>query len=432
MLLERMVARASSCLRRLAGGERAAIVRYGRFLANPKVTVEALIEGWAEPTAAAAGGRHVLAIQDTSEINFKTSARRQRDLGEIGKGVGRGLLVHAMLALDADKGSCLGLVGGRIWTRQGRVTVPHKKRALADKESERWLSTAERAKQVLAGAAMVTVVADRESDIYAEWASLPGANFHLLTRVMHDRRLVDGRSLYEAGASLPVAGTACIELRARGPQEPGRNANLTLRFGSVVLQRSQGSAKHLPEQVELTLIEVAELEPPSGVEPLHWRLFTTHKVATAEDAWQIVAWYKLRWVIEQLFRVMKTQGLKLEDSQLDTADRLLKLAAIATRAAAVTIQLVQARDGRGLEPASLAFDRNEIAALEALSPTVGGKTQLQKNPHPSRSLAWAAWIIAHLGGWDGYPSSKPPGPITFKHGLEYFQAYAAGWRAKNV
>jgi hypothetical protein len=427
-----MVARASTCLRRLAGGERSAIVRYGRFLANPKVTVEALIEGWAEPTAAAAGGRHVLAIQDSSEINFKTSARRQRDLGEIGKGVGRGLLVHAMLALDADKGSCLGLVGGRIWTRQGRVTVPHKKRALAEKESERWLSTAERAKQVLAGAAMVTVVADRESDIYAEWASLPGANFHLLTRVMHDRRLVDGRGLYETGASLPVAGAACLELRVRGPQEPGRSANLTLRFGSVVLQRSQGSAKHLPEQVELTLIEVVELEPPSGVEPLHWRLFTTHKVANAEDAWQIVAWYKMRWVIEQLFRVMKTQGLKLEDSQLDTADRLLKLAAIATRAAAVTIQLVQARDGRGLEPASLAFDRNEIAALEALSPTVEGKTQLQKNPHPSRSLAWAAWIIAHLGGWDGYPSSKPPGPITFKHGLEYFRAYAAGWRAKNV
>ena len=427
-----MVARESTCLRRLAGGERAEIVRYGRFLANPKVTVEALIEGWGEPTAAAAQGRHVLAIQDTSEINFRTSAQRQRGLGEIGKGVGRGLLVHAMLALDADKGNCLGLVAGRIWTRPGRVTIAHKQRALADKESERWISTAERAKEVLAGAAMVTVVADRESDFHAKWASLPGPGFHLLTRVMQDRRLADGSSLYETGAGLPVAGTACLELRARGPQEPGRSANLTLRFGSVVLCRSQGSAKHLPKRVKLTLVEVVELEPPSGVEPLRWRLFTTHEVASAEAAWQIVAWYKMRWTIEQLFRVMKTQGLKLEDSQLDTADRLLKLAAIATRAAAVTIQLVQARDGRGLEPASLAFDRNEIAALEALSPTVEGKTQLQKNPHPRRSLAWASWIIAHLGGWDGYPSSKPPGPITFKHGLEYFRAYAAGWRAKHV
>lgn len=419
-------------MRRLAGGKRSAVVRFGRFLANPKVTVTALVASWGEPTGAAALGRHVLAIQDTSEINFRTSAQHQRGLGEIGKGVGRGLLVHAMLALDADKGNCLGLVGGRLWTRQGRATVPHKKRALADKESERWLSTAERAKEVLAGAAMVTVVADRESDIYAEWASLPGANFHLLTRVMHDRRLADGRGLYETGAGLPVAGTACIELRGRGLREPGRSAHLTLRFGPVVLRRSQGSARDLPERVTLNLVEVVELDPPAGVEPAHWRLLTTHAVASIEAAWQIVAWYKTRWIIEQLFRVMKTQGLRLEDSQLDTADRLLKLAAIATKAAAVTIQLVQARDGRGLEPASLAFDLDEIAALEALNPSVEGKTQLQKNPHPKRSLAWAAWIIAHLGGWDGYPNSKPPGPITFKHGLEYFRAYATGWRAKHV
>ena len=43
---------------------------------------------------------------------------------------------------------------------------------------------------------------------------------------------------------------------------------------------------------------------------------------------------------------------------------------------------------------------------------------MQKNPHPNASLKWATWIIAKIGGWDGYPSSKPPGPITFKHGLE--------------
>ena len=34
------------------------------------------------------------------------------------------------------------------------------------------MSTAEAAKSVLAAAAAVTVVADRESDIYAEWARI--------------------------------------------------------------------------------------------------------------------------------------------------------------------------------------------------------------------------------------------------------------------
>jgi hypothetical protein len=113
-LLRRMVARPSVCLRRLARGRRSEQVSFGRFLANPKVTVDRLIEGWGDRTAAAVSGRHVLAIQDTSEINFRTTPKRRRGLGEIGKGNGRGLLLHAMLALDAGTGGCLGLVGGRI------------------------------------------------------------------------------------------------------------------------------------------------------------------------------------------------------------------------------------------------------------------------------------------------------------------------------
>jgi hypothetical protein len=89
---------------------------------------------------------------------------------EIGKGVGRGLLLHAILALDADSHACLGLVTGQIWTRQGRIAVPHEKRRPDEKESWRWISTAERAKEVLHAAAMVTVIDDREGDIHAKWA----------------------------------------------------------------------------------------------------------------------------------------------------------------------------------------------------------------------------------------------------------------------
>ena len=60
---------------------------------------------------------------------------------------------------------------------------------------------------------------------------------------------------------------------------------------------------------------------------------------------------------------------------------------------------MQARDGRSAEPASLAFTQEERAALEAVNAQVEGKTEKQKNPHTRRGLAWAAWIIARLGGW---------------------------------
>jgi hypothetical protein len=427
-----MVARQSICLRRLSGGERAREVGFGRFLANEKVTVERLIAGWSAQTSSAVADRHVLAIQDTSEINFLTTPERRRGLGEVGKGMGRGVLVHAMAAVDADNGACLGLVAGTVYTRKGRVEVPHAKRQLSDKESRRWIDTAATAKPVLAQAAVVTVVGDRESDIYALWATLPGENFHLLTRVMHDRAVAGGGLLSSAAAELPFAASRTVELAATHDR-PARKAVLSQRFCAVEVLRPDGpDAKDLPQSVSLRLVEVVERDPPEGVEPVYWRLLTTHAIADAAAAWRIVDWYKLRWTIEQLFRLMKLHGLRIEDSQLASADKLLKLAAIAARAAAVILQLVQAREGRSGEPASNAFGRSETNVLESLNAHVQGRTALQQNPHASHSLAWAGWIIAKLGGWDGYPSSRPPGPITFRHGLQYFHAFVDGWERRDV
>lgn len=426
-----MVARQSVCLRRLAQGARGGIVGFGRFLANPRVTVERLIEGWGAEASSASAGRHVLAIQDTSEINFRTHEARRRGLGEIGKGSGRGLLLHAMLGVEAQTGALLGLVTGRIWTRAGRVKVPHAERTLADKESERWLTTAAAAKPVLALAAMVTEVSDRESDLYAKWARVPGGVFHILTRAMHDRPIVGGGKL--SSAALAAAGMAVVEQLRERPGRPARQAHLLVRFGPVELQRPNNTLETgLPKTVRVSLVEVSEIDPPEGSEPVLWRLLTTHRVEDAAMAWRVVGWYRQRWVIEQFFRTLKQQGLQLEDSQLADAERLLKLTAIAAKAAAVVMQLVQARDGGSAQGAQIAFSPAEIETLQALLPEVEGKTALQKNPHPPSSLAWAAWIIAKLGGWDGYPKSKPPGPITFRHGLHYFRSIAKGWSLRDV
>jgi hypothetical protein len=425
-----MVSHESVCLRRLASGSRRDIIGFGRFMANPRVTLDALIEGWGSAASQACAGRHVLAIQDTSEINFSTTKQQRRGLGEIGKGVGHGLLLHAMLGVDAETSAILGLVAGRIWTREGRVDIPHDKRLVEDKESERWLSTAEAAKSVLAPAAMVTEVSDRESDLYAKWARVPEPGFHILTRVRHDRPIKGGGKL--STAPLLPAGEVLVELRAR-PGRPARTARLVAGFAQVEVVRPKNTIeKGLAPTVAVSLVEVAEIGAPAGVEPILWRLLTTHPVEDAATAWRVVGWYRQRWIIEQFFRTLKQQGLQLEDSQLESADRLLKLTAIAARAACTIMQLVQARDGKSGQDAQIAFTPDEIETLCALVPTLEGKTALQKNPHPPQSLAWAAWVIAKLGGWDGYPKSKPPGPITFRHGLEYFKALAHGRKLRDV
>jgi hypothetical protein len=427
-----MVAGKDICLRRgFSKGDRALEVRFNRFLGNARVTAERIVESWSESTVAAVEGRHVLAIQDTSDIHFNTTPRRRRGLGEIGLGNNHGVLLHPMLAVDADNGACLGLLSGEVRTRKGRQTVSHDLRDLSDKESRRWIDTALAAKPLLARAAMVTVLGDRESDIFALYASAAEQHFQIIARSMHDRKLADSDGLYAVSDAMAVVDQRAVRLPARS-QRPARLAQFELRFGAIELARPQNKfLRHLPKSLPLSVVDVREINAGSGIEPLHWRLLTSHPVANAEDAWRIVDWYKQRWIIEQFFRVLKRQGFKLEDSQIGTADRLLKLVAIAAKAAVITMQLLQARAG-SQQPVHLAFSTAEVTALGALNQQLETRTKRLKNPHPPSSLAWAAWIIGRLGGWDGYPSSKPPGPITFKNGLEYFQAIAIGWSLRDM
>lgn len=91
------------------------------------------------------------------------------------------------------------------------------------------------------------------------------------------------------------------------------------------------------------------------------------------------------------------------------------------------MQLKQARDGQTDIPLSTAFTDQEEKYLERILPELEGKTDKLKNPHPKKSLARAAWVIARLGGWKGYRSSRLPGTKTFKRGLDKFETIAWGW-----
>lgn len=425
-----MVEAESVCLRRL-GEKRSGEVRHGRFLSNRKVTVQSLIDGWSIGTAQAVAGRHVLALQDTTELHFTTTPERRRGLGPAGKGNAFGLMVHPVLAIDAESGVCHGLAGGEIWTRKGVAAVPHRKRLPEDRESIRWTNAAVAAQKTLEKAERVTVIADREADIFSFWASLQTHGLDAIVRSNVDRATRDGLSLSGCLRKQPEADRRSLNLRERA-SKPARTATLSLRFAKVEIKGAEAKNNGLPKAVLLNVIDVVETNPPKGVPPLCWRLLTTHDVADAAKAWQIVAWYSQRWHIEQLFRTMKQQGLRLEDSQIAEASRLAKLAAIATRAACVIMQLVLGREGRIPQDASTVFSPSEMDTLKVLVPSLEGKTEQQKNPHSFGSLAWATWIIARLGGWNGYASYRPPGPITLRYGLEKFQAIAIGFSLKNV
>jgi hypothetical protein len=431
MVLERMCTRLSVGMRRLAD-TRAEKVAFTRLFRNPSVTVQEIIRTAAAHTAEAAAGRHVLLIEDSSEINYEAKASRKRGLGRVGNGSDVGLFVHPMLAVDAADGSVLGLAAATIWRRERHKADDYQALPIEDKESYKWIGTATAGRQALSDTPLVTVIGDREADIYEVFARLPDARTHVLIRAVRDRALGTQGRLFSEIAKTPEAGRVAFELEAR-PGRAARTVRLAVRFAEVTLrQPQQGADRRDPREITLNMVEVREIDPPSPKEAVIWRLLTTHPVKTLADACRIVDLYRLRWTIEQLFRTLKSQVIDLEESLLADGEALERLAATALIAATRVMQLVHGRDvaGRAFAATRL-FSPTEITVLEALIARLEGKTQKQKNPHPHHTLAWAAWCIARLGGWNGYAKERPPGPVTFSTGLKRFHAIAEGFALAN-
>src|SRR6202162_2550784 len=247
--------------------------------------------------------------------------------------------------------------------------------------------------------------------------------------VRHHGSVAGAASLHarSAGAGGAAAGRASPRRRAarRAPRQP-RLGRLSAK---VRTSRPHAcSAPHAPSEIELSAIEVRELNPPAGEEPVHWRLLTTHDVETIEQALTVIGWYRQRWHVEQLFRTVKRQCLDLRERAMAEGEPLEKLAVIALIAACQTMQLVLARASPSYsQPASHVFDDRELQVLAGLQARLQGRTVKQQNPYPPGTLAWAAWSIARLGGWTGYGSDKSTGPITMRDGLERFRAIVQGY-----
>ena len=430
-LYDAVVDQSSLVIRKL-GVDRSGELAAHRVLSSPRVTPVETLGCLTRRTAQAVAGRRIVAAQDTTEVNFP--GRQSRGLGPAGNRDKRqqpvpGFFIHATVAVDACDDAVLGLVDAEIWTRDDAAPTDRRQRMLADKESQRWLQASQTAADRLRAAAEIIVVGDRESDIYALFSRRPD-NVHLLVRSGQNRALGDGTLLFDAAAGWPVLGERIIHVPPRGPGDRGREARVELRAGGVVLRhprnaRREGDARSL----EISLVEALEPDPPAGATPLHWRLLTTIPARDETAAAEVVRLYRLRWRIEQTFRMLKTHGLCIEDTQTAEPHRLFNLAALAISAAVRIIQLVDARDGSS-RPATDVASAEQIAAAAALCPSLEGKTDRQRNPHAAGSLAWISWTVARLGGWNCY--YKPPGPKTMRDGWHRFAAIAEGFALANA
>ncbi len=422
-LLGRIVATGSLVLRKL-GETRAGEVAIQRFLSSRYVSVDGLVETVAGRTARQCAGRRVLAVQDTTEINFSGREMRRGGFGPGGDGKAADFFIHPVIAVDVDSEALVGLVDATIWTRAKAKYPRRGNKVFEDKESERWLLGCKSAASVLEQAAQVIMVADRESDLYPLFAQKP-EGIDLIVQACQNRKLSDDGHLFEACGEERLLGISFVRVARRGPGDKTRIAKVELRASRVGIARPAAYRdKGFAQTIDLMLIEAREVDAPKGKTPLLWRLLTTLKADTAEEACEVVGFYRLRWRIEQTFRALKSDGLALEESQVTSVEHMFNLAAVGLIAAVRTIQLVDARDGTS-RPASDVFDNGFAEALDRISKKLEGATQRQKNPHPQSSLAFVAWIAARLGGWNCY--GKPPGPKTMRTGWTELAAMLSGY-----
>jgi hypothetical protein len=431
-----LVARPGPCIRRLAE-TRAREIQFTRFLRNGSVTATEMAAYAAERTAVRAAGRDVVVIQDTSELALGGRRAKASGYGPVGKGGAlRGLLLHAVLAVDAGTGGVLGLVDAKVWNRKGGKVTDRRSRKTSNKESQRWLDGTMRAGEVLASAACITGVSDRESDIYEHFARRP-SNVHLIVRACQNRTIetddLDRVSLlFPHVDGLPEQGRLEVKIPA-APGRKARTAEIAVRFSRVVLCKPlHGAAPDMPATIALTMVDIRETSVPEDGKPVHWRLLTTHAVTNLGEARRIVDLYRMRWAIEEFFHTLKTAGFDIEAADIGDPQVMIKFVAAATVAAVTVMQLVKARDGTTGQSLADAFDPADQPILEAISSQLEGKTERQKNPHPRGSLAFAGWVIGRLGGWTGYYGK--PGPRIMRQGLDDFQRikYGTTLRLQNV
>jgi hypothetical protein len=417
-----------------------------RFVNNERITTQMLIQSLQRQCSENVKLRHVICLQDTTEYNYQHHNKRIKtgSLGTIRNSIDIGFLSHLMICFDSVSTIPLGIPYCKLWSREpGRADTyerKYKSLLIEEKESYRWIESSDVTKTLLSEAAHITFISDRESDIYEYWSRIPDQRTDLIIRSRTDRNLYDKSStIYSTVEEQKIAGSYFIKIKGdKRKKTTTRDVKLNIKFKEVKIRKPNLGKRKLtkdPDSITLTIIQAKEDNTTIKLneEDVLWMLLTTHKVENFEKAKQIVEWYCFRWQIEQFFRITKKEGLAVEDIQIEKGEAIMKNMLLCLPVALKILSLTLTREGKHNDEAGKYFEEEEIEVLNIINKTIPASTLKQQNPFHENTLSWAGWIVARLGGYSGYKSQSPPGPITFKNGLDKLNHMVMGYKlAKNV
>lgn len=386
-----------------------------RFLDQPRNGWEEISAAhWQRTRAGCSEAGEYLLIEDTTDLDYTGGVGRE-DLGTIGDGHGRGLLLHTTLAVKVEswnleqrpEGAVLGVFGQRCWNRRADPKRKQESRAQLlrrARESQRWAAVLEQTGGPPPGCRWI-YVADRESDFYEpiERCHRHGADW--VIRACQEHRLVgEVAYLSQALEAAPVCGQMEVHLRSR-PGQAARPAKVEVRTAAVIYKGPYRPGGYRPDR-PLHVVEVREKHAPEGMEPLHWIVLTSLSCKRWAEVQRVIGYYTARWWVEEYHKALKS-GAQVEASQLQRAYRLESLVAILAIVALRLLNTKHLARARPDEPVNVKEFGPE--ALELLAKKFGQP----KGGWTQRELIRA---MARLGGFIGRRSDGEPGWQTIWRG----------------
>lgn len=115
-------------------------------------------------------------------------------------------------------------------------------------------------------------------------------------------------------------------------------------------------------------------------------MLTTKKVEDLQTALLCIEWYTCRWIIEEVFRILKKEGFNIEASELSQGKAIRKLCLMMLETIIkLFIMQIAYSSKEEIEPRSC-FTENEIECLEFQIQQLEGKIEKLKNPYTSSDL----------------------------------------------
>lgn len=404
-----------------------------RFVNNDSVTLDGLLSphqdrSWDRCQGA---GSSALVLHDTSEFKFSGAAPRK---GLATKGTSHSFHGHAAIAVGEGEAPVVhGLVGFRAYVLEDGAWSE----ACADQSfepllvgSERWEHLVRETRDAAPDELSLVHVMDREADDYALWTAIIEGGDDFVTRAQNDRRVAGSTDrLYAQADDQEFLVSRTVHLSRRGKEAPPKSrkthpprdrraARLSVRAAAVEVRRPDGVAPLGSPTMQLSFVEVVEIDPPDGVTPVHWRLVTSLPTTTPEQVLRVVDIYCKRWLIEEFFKALKT-GCAVEKRQGRSLWSLLNVLGLLIPIAWRLLCLRSASRHQPDAPLDLHLDAVELQALRHLDQG--------KRLGPEPTVGDGLLAVARLGGHQR--SNGDPGWLVLGRGLERLIEFAAGWRA---